>query len=147
MRRDFWLCLYVVLGLMCGSLPVSAGTILITTEEAGLPAEKFVVAQRGISRAPQVELVEPTDHTQSPLHFQVRFRAFGGSKISTNSLQITYLKNPEIDLVPRVTRFVQSSGIDIPDAEIPPGDHFFRVAITDSEGRSRSSVLELKVAQ
>jgi hypothetical protein len=45
-----------------------------------------------------------------------------------------------------VARFVQSSGIDIPDAEIPPGDHFFRVAITDSDGRSRSSVLELKVA-
>jgi hypothetical protein len=146
MRRDFWLCLYVVLGLVCCSLPASAGTILITTEEAGLPAEKFVFAQRGISRAPQVELVEPIDHSRSPLHFQIKFRAFGGSKISVSTLQLIYLKNPEIDLVPRVTGFVQSSGIDIPDAEIPPGDHFFRVAITDSEGRSRSSVLELKVA-
>src|ERR1700749_3014670 len=99
MRRDVWLCLYVALGLTCGPLPALAGTILITTEEAGLPAEKIVVAQRGISRAPQVELLEPSDNAHSPLHFQVKFRGFGGSKISVDSLQITYLKNPEIDLV------------------------------------------------
>jgi hypothetical protein len=127
-------------------LPASAGTVLITAQEAGLPAEKVTVDQRGISRAPQVELVEPGGNAHSPLHFQLKFRAFGGSKISASTLQLTYLKNPEIDLVPRVTGFVQSSGIDIPDAEIPPGDHFFRIAISDSDGRSRSSVFELKVA-
>ena len=128
------------------ALPASAGTILITEQEASLPAEKTVVAQRGISRAPQIDLVEPGDDGHSPLHFQVRFRSFGGSKISVSTLQLTYLKSPEVDLVPRVAKFVQSGGIDIPDAEIPPGDHFFRIAISDSEGRNRSSVFELKVA-
>jgi hypothetical protein len=132
--------------LTCCWSPASAGTILITAQEAGLPAEKITVAQRGISRAPQIEMVEPADAAHSPLHFQVKFRAFGGSKISANTLQLTYLKTPEVDLVPRVTRFVQGSGIDIPDAELPPGDHFFRIAISDTDGRNRSLVFELKVA-
>ena len=64
------------------ALPASAGTILITEQEASLPAEKTVVAQRGISRAPQIDLVEPGDDGHSPLHFQVRFRSFGGSNLA-----------------------------------------------------------------
>jgi hypothetical protein len=135
-----------MLGLSGHSLPAFAGTVLITAQEAHLPAEKITIAQRGISRAPQIEVVEQGDDAHSPMHFQVKFRAFGGSKISVSTLQLTYLKSPEVDLVPRVTRFVQASGIDIPDAEIPAGDHFFRIAISDSDGRNRSSVFELKVA-
>ncbi len=146
MRRTSFLYLWATIGLTCCMQPAAAGTILITAQEAGLPAEKFTDARRGISRDPQVELVEPINVTHSPLHFHVKFRAFGGSKISPGTLQMNYLKTPEVDLVPRVAQFVQSSGIDIPDAEIPPGDHFFRIAISDSDGRTRSSVIELKVA-
>lgn len=148
MSRNFHFYLHVVAGLLgfgCCSLPAFAGTILITAQEAGLPAEKIAAPLRGISRAPQIE-VEPVDDAHSPMHFRIKFRSFGGSKISIGTLQLTYLKTPEVDLVPRVSRFVQSSGIDIPDAEIPPGDHFFRIAISDSDGRNRSSVFELKVA-
>jgi hypothetical protein len=79
------------------------------------------------------------------MHFQVHFEAFGGSKINLDTLRMTYLKSPEIDLVPRVIRFTQRSGIDIADAELPPGEHYFRIEISDTEGRIRSSVFELKV--
>jgi hypothetical protein len=79
------------------------------------------------------------------VHFQVSFLAFGGSKIDIKTLKVTYLKTPEIDLVPRILRFTQRAGIDIPDALIPPGDHFFRLEISDTDGRTRSSVFAIKV--
>jgi hypothetical protein len=149
MHNTSRLVLKIVIGLLApafASLSAAAGTVLITEQEARLPSEQFTVPWRGISRAPQIELVELGASVQSPMHFQVKFRAFGGSEISVDTLQMTYLKTPEVDLVPRVARFLRSNGIDIPDAEIPPGDHFLRIAISDSNGRTRSSVIELKVA-
>ena len=47
--------------------------------------------------------------------------------------------------MPRLVRFIQRSGIDIPDAELPPGEHSFRIEVSDTEGRTRSSILVLKV--
>ncbi len=122
-----------------------AGTILITEQEASLPNGHAGAILRGITRGPSVELVQPAETAHSPVHFQVRFQAFGGDKINLDTLRVTYLKSPEIDLVPRLTRFIQRSGIDIPDAEIPPGEHSFRIEISDTEGRTRSSILVFKV--
>jgi hypothetical protein len=122
-----------------------AGTILITEQEASLPNGRVGAISRGITRGPSVELVEPAEIAHSPVHFQVRFQAFGGNKINLDTLRVTYLKTPEIDLVPRLMRFTQRSGIDIPDAEIPPGEHAFRIEISDSEGRTRNSVFVFKV--
>jgi hypothetical protein len=123
-----------------------AGTILITEQEASLPNAHGGPISRGIGRGPSVELVQPAETAHSPVHFQIRFQAFGGNKIDLDTLHISYLKTPEIDLIPRLTRFVQRSGIDIPDAELPPGEHSFRIEVSDTEGRTRSSVLVLKVA-
>jgi hypothetical protein len=122
-----------------------AGTILITEHEASLPNGHFAAATRGITRGPSVELVEPGETAHSPVHFQVRFQAFGGNKINLDTLRVSYLKSPEIDLVPRLMRFIQRSGIDIPDAEIPPGEHSIRIEVADTEGRTRSSVFVFKV--
>jgi hypothetical protein len=122
-----------------------AGTILITEQEANLPQESVLVAGRAITRGPSVQFVQSGATVHSPIHFQVRFQAFGGSKINLDTLRMIYLKTPEIDLVPRVIRFTQRDGIDILDAEIPPGEHYFRIEISDTEGRIRSSIFELKV--
>lgn len=123
-----------------------AGTILITEQEASLPGAHGGPIARGITRGPSVELVQPGETAHSPVHFQVRFQAFGGSKINLDTLRISYLKSPEIDLIPRLTRFIQRSGIDIPDAELPPGEHSFRIEVSDSDGHTRSSVFVFKVA-
>ena len=122
-----------------------AGTILITEQEASLPNGRAGATSRGITRGPSVELVQPAEAAHSPVHFQVRFQAFGGNKIDLDTLRVSYLKSPEVDLMPRLMRFVQRSGIDIPDAEIPPGEHSFRIEVSDSEGRTRSSILVFKV--
>jgi hypothetical protein len=124
-----------------------AGTVLITEQEASLPPERIVPGPRGITRGPRIELVQPGETAHSPMRFQVRFQSFGGSRINTDSLRVVYLKTPEIDLTPRIARFVQPLGIDIPDAEAPAGEHYIRIEVTDSEGRTRSSVFALKITQ
>ena len=72
-----------------------AGTILITEQEANLPQESVLVAGRAITRGPSVQFVQSGATVHSPIHFQVRFQAFGGSKINLDTLRMIYLKTPE----------------------------------------------------
>ncbi|MDR3466543.1 MAG: hypothetical protein P4M07_11410 [Xanthobacteraceae bacterium] len=125
-----------------------AGTVLVTAEEAKLPPPKgaFAMAARGITRGPRIELAEiDKGDLRSPVHLQIRFQAFGGATIDLNGLQVTYLKTPNVDLTPRVKPFAQPAGIDIPDAELPPGDHEMRVDVRDSDGRVSTASFVLKV--
>ena len=137
----------IALGLfILASSQACAGTVLITEQEASLPAERVVLGPRGITRGPRIDLVEPDETASSPMHFQLKFQSFGGARINTDSLRVTYLKIPEIDITPRVRPFAHAAGIDIPDAEIPAGEHYIRAEVTDTEGRVRSSVFVLKIA-
>jgi hypothetical protein len=76
----------------------------------------------------------------------MKFESFGGAKIDPDSVKITYLRTPNVDLTTRMKSFVQASGIDMPDAELPVGDHMLRVDVKDSEGRVGSTSFVLKVA-
>ena len=134
-----------VLGLLVVSSQACAGTVLITEQEASLPPETAVVGSRGITRGPRIELVQPRETSHSPMRFQLKFQSFGGVAINIDSLRMVYLKTPEIDITPRVARFAQAIGVDIPDAEIPAGEHYIRVELADFDGRTRSSIFVLKV--
>ena len=70
----------------------------------------------------------------------------GGSTINLDGLKITYLKTPNVDLTPRVRPFAQQTGIDMPDALLPPGDHLLRIDVKDSEGRISTTSFLLKIA-
>jgi hypothetical protein len=61
-------------------------------------------------------------------------------------VKVTYLRTPNVDLTPRIKAFVQPTGIDMPDVELPVGDHMVRVDIKDSDGRIGSTSFVLKVA-
>lgn len=125
-----------------------AGTVLISADEAKLPPPKgaVAVATRGITRGPKVAHVAAATPSQSPMRLQLKFESFGGAKIDTDSLKVTYMKSPSVDLTPRLKPFVKPDGIDMPDAELPAGDHVIRVDVKDSEGRSASTSFTLKVA-
>jgi hypothetical protein len=124
----------------------NAGIVLISAEEANLPEPLDVFPPRAITRGPHVELVKAADsQLRSPLHFQLKFRSFGGATINLNTLHLTYLRSPPLDLTPRVRPFAQPTGIDIPDAEVPPGNHLFRVDLDDSDGRKTAATFVLKV--
>ena len=124
-----------------------AGVVLITPEEAQLPTPKGVYASRAVTRGPRIDLAGPdTNEVRSPLRLQLKFRGFGGAKIVLDSLRVTYVKLPDVDLTSRVKPYVQPTGIEIPDAEAPPGDHLVRVEVQDSEGRRTTTTFLLSVA-
>jgi hypothetical protein len=125
-----------------------AGTKLITEEETKLPPPKGAVAadRRGILRGPKIDFISPAEPVRSPVHFQLRFEAFGGAKIDASSVKVLYLRTPNVDLTPRIKQFVIPTGIDIPDTELPPGEHMIRVDIKDTDGRPASTSFVLKIS-
>ena len=139
------LCAIIVLAPV---MPAYAGAVLITEAEAKLPPPKgaFAVATRGITRGPKIEHLADTSVTKSPIRLRVKFESFGGSKIDPDSLKVTYLKSPAVDLTDRVKPFIQPTGIDMPDASLPAGEHALRVDVKDSDGRVATSSFVLKVA-
>ena len=130
------------------SIPAYGAHVLITEEEARLPPPRGAVAlgPRGITRGPKIEIVAESEQVHSPMHLQLKFGSYGGAKIDTDSVKVTYLRTPNVDLTPRIKSFVQATGIDVPDAEIPVGDHMVRVDTKDSDGRVGSTSFVLKVS-
>jgi hypothetical protein len=127
--------------------PASAAHILITDQEARLPPPKSAGAidRRGVTRAPKIFLVADGNPIHSPMHFQLKFVSFGGAKIDLGSIKVTYLKTPNVDLTSRILSFALATGVDIPDAELPVGDHMIRVDLKDSDGRSGSTSFVLEI--
>jgi hypothetical protein len=122
---------------------------LITDDEAKLPAQKGAVANsgRGITRGPKILVPDGEAALQaSPIRLQIKFQTFGGSSVDLEALKVTYLKSPVVDLTSRIKPFVLPTGIDMPDAQLPPGDHLLRVDIKDSDGRPASVSFLLKIS-
>jgi hypothetical protein len=129
------------------SVPVYAAQVLITEDEAKLPPPKGAVAtdRRGITRGPKIDFISAGNAIHSPTHLQMKFESFGGAKIDPDSVKITYLRTPNVDLTSRVKSFVQPTGIDMPDVQLPVGDHMLRVDVKDTDGRVGSTSFVLKV--
>jgi len=132
---------------MLSSIPAYAVQVLITEEEAKLPPPRGAVAvdRRGITRAPKIDFVADSAPVHSPMHFQLKFESFGGATIDPASVKVIFLRTPNVDLTSRVKPFVQTTGIDIPDVQLPVGDHMIRVDLKDSEGRAGSTSFVLNV--
>ncbi len=130
----------------------SGKVVFITEKEAVLPAASSpdMTFRAGITRGPKVVVVFPAGsdgNAQSPVHLEFRFEAHGGAKIDPASVKITYLKNPAVDLTERVRSFIGPGAIDVPAAEMPPGNHPIRVEVKDSEGRAGSAIFTLRISQ
>ena len=112
---------------------------LITPAEAALPfGDMPALVLRGSPlRRPNVVVVAPAVQggvVSSPLHLIMRFRAFGGAKIDSQSIVVTYKKQPMLNITKRILPYISETGIDLPDAEVPSGLHEFRILLRDNEG-------------
>ncbi|MGA7786558.1 MAG: hypothetical protein WCA56_00185 [Xanthobacteraceae bacterium] len=113
---------------------------LVTPAEAALPTGAMPTLDlRGSpTRRPMVTVVSPPPGAglvHSPLDLKLQFRAFGGAQIDPNSVVVTYLKNPPIDVTQRLAPFITATGIDVSQADVPPGKHLFWLELKDKDGR------------
>ena len=79
------------------------------------------------------------------MRLQLKFEPYGRAKIDPDSVKMTYLRTPNVDLTSRVKSFVGPSGIDMPEVELPAGEHMVRVDIKDTDGRVGTTSFILKV--
>jgi len=121
---------------------------LITAKEAALPPATKVVT-RGISRGPSIKFVTPTagSTVSSPFDLRIIFEPRGDSKVDVNSVKVTYLKFPYVDLTPRLKTAITASGINFQNAEVPGGEHAVKISVQDTEGRETNTEFNLIVAK
>lgn len=137
--------IFVLLPLIL-SLPGHAAE-LIRKEEAALPN---AFSARAITRASGIKQVSPDPDggpVKSPFKLKVAFEPRGGATVAPEDVRVAYLKKPSVDLLDRVKPGLSAQGIDLANAEVPPGEHAIQVTVKDSEGRVSQSVIRLNVGQ
>lgn len=128
---------------------LGAADVLITEEEAKLPASTDVgMTTRGLTRGPGVEQVSPTPDRDvpSPVPLKIKFLPRNNVPIDPASVQVTYLKAKNVDITERVKKHVSPEGIDMKNAEVPPGTHHLRINLKDNNGRTSTATIKLTVA-
>jgi hypothetical protein len=125
---------------------------LVTPTEAALPAAPLPSLDlRGSpTRRPTVVVISPppaAGQIQSPMDLKLQFRAFGGATVDPSSVVITYIKQPAIDMTQRLTPYITAQGIDISQAQVPPGKHQFWIEFKDTEGRIGGGPFSFQISQ
>ena len=123
--------------------------MLISEAESKLPQlADGSIATRGITRGPGIELVSPAPgaNVKSPLPLKIKFVGRNNIPVETGSVKLTYLKIPTVDLTDRVKSHVTKDGIEMGQADVPPGNHRIRIDVKDAEGRTASTTITLAVA-
>jgi hypothetical protein len=138
-------------GVFAAIMPAAAFQ-LVTPEEAALPASppSAFVLRGSPMRRPTITVVSPPPAAglmHSPVDLKLQFRAFGGAEIDPNSVVVTYLKEPAIDMTQRIAPFISAQGIEIPQADVPPGKHQFWVELKDKDGRVGGAAFSFQVAK
>jgi hypothetical protein len=128
----------------------SKPVVLITVEEAQLGTEPQgdLTFRAGVSRGPSITVLSPTPNDpamHSPFRLQLKFEGRGGAQIDADTLKMTYVRTPAIDLTARVKPYANQSGIDLPDVSVPPGNHTIRTEIKDKDGRTGSVTFVIKM--
>jgi len=127
----------------------AAAEMLISEAEAMLPASTDVgLTTRGLTRGPGVEQVSPDPErgVASPLPLKVKFIARNNVAIDPASVKVTYLKAQSVDLTERLKKHLTADGIDMTNAEIPPGTHHLRINLKDKQDRTTTATIKLIVA-
>jgi hypothetical protein len=57
-----------------------------------------------------------------------------------------YLRTPNVALTPRVKPYIQAGGIDMPDAEVPPGEYAIKVDVKDTDGHPGTAIFSVTIS-
>lgn len=129
--------------------PAGAETVvLITAEEAGLPAPVAAGGpDRNLTRGPAVDAVAPPaiGVKGGPFRLAVRFKPRNGVPVDPARVRVTYRREPAVDLSARVKPFISAEGIEAPAVIVPPGRHVIEIEATDMENRVGRGQITLTV--
>ena len=123
--------------------------VLITADEAKLPPSVNVgITTRGLTRGPGIEQISPspTIDVASPLPLKIKFDIRNKVEIDPDSVKLTYLKASPVDITDRIKKHITGTGIEMDQAEVPPGTHVLRLDIKDKEGRTGTAMIKLMVS-
>lgn len=125
---------------------------LITEEEAKLPDDVIQDRLRDPFPGPVINIVGcPKEAYALPVELTVELKAFAGANIDMDSLRVVYMKQPRVNLTPRIREanaIRQSDNkvvIAIQNAEIPPGQHQIQVWAKDSRNKDSETYLSIDV--
>lgn len=119
---------------------------LIKPDEAQLPASPKDGVNRNITRGPGIDTLAPSAiGVQGVFRFAVKFKPRNGVEIDPERVRITYLREPNIDLTPRIKAFITAEGIEAPEVVAPPGQHVILIEAIDREGRTGRGEVTLTV--
>ena len=117
---------------------------LVTADEAKLPAFGATPVMRGITRGPGVTLATP-EIVSGTFSLKIVFAPHGGTKIDPASVKVEYLRGSGVDLTARLKASIKPEGIEVASAQVPAGEHAFRVSVRDSEGHEGKTEFKLTV--
>jgi hypothetical protein len=149
MQKIIVVALFSGLALACLEPSGTRAEVLITADEAKLPASNdAAMPRRGLTRGPGIEQESPAANqaVRSPLSFKVKFEPRNKVAIDPASVTLVYLKAPPVDLTERIKRHITAGGIVMDQADVPPGVHFLRLDMKDTQGREATAVIKLTVA-
>jgi hypothetical protein len=128
---------FLVLSMAVAAVPMaaSAADTLITEDEARLPDAPSAAPTRGISRGPGIRLSSSEEVAARGFPLQLALDPRGGARIDPDSLKVTYLKQPAVDLTARLKPGLQGNQIALSRLVVPAGVHPIRVSVRDTEGR------------
>ena len=115
---------------------------LITPEEAAMapaPTDKMGrpldIGREPPDTGPMIEVLKPVSGAPVavPLEVSVKFVP-RSAPVDLASLKVTVLKLFGIDITDRIRPFTTATGIQIPDAKLPSGEHTVRIAVADASG-------------
>jgi hypothetical protein len=141
----------IVAATLALTTPVNAFDLVTPAEAALPPGQVPALDLRGSpTRRPMVIVLSPprsAGQLYSPLDLKLQFRAFGGAAVDPESVVVTYLKQPAIDMTQRLTPYITAQGIDVPQAQVPPGKHGFWIELKDNNGRIGGGEFSFQVGQ
>jgi len=134
-----------LIGCVGFSFPAHAVT-LINSAEAALPdPPPLELSVRGVEAMSGFVQVLPPKHAVARSHFHmlIRFQ----DPCNPASVVMTLVKQPSVDLTARIRPYLSAEGIDVPDAEAPPGDYKIRLIYRDAAGLQRVGNVLFSVAR
>jgi hypothetical protein len=129
------------------------GFWLITPKEAAMPPpsteklrEPLEAGREPPDTGPLIEVLKPVQGAPLavPLEIAVKFVP-RSAQVDLSSLRVMVMKFIDIDITDRVRPFATQTGIQIPDAKLPAGEHMVRISVADTSGGISQKQLTLTV--